>query len=90
MGVFGRIALVVEIVEQADDAPGVDLGGVGDPEPARIRAHGLLDRAAVLAQRVRLRELEQQGLPLGPRDLRHDRPAGGRERRPPAFLPFFY
>ena len=51
--------------------------GVRDPEPARVGAHRLLDAAAVLAQRVPLRELEEQRLGLGARLRQWRWPARG-------------
>ena len=39
--------------------------GSVDPEPAGVGPHRLLDSAGVLAQRVGLRELEEDGLGLG-------------------------
>ncbi len=43
------------------------------PEPARVRPHRFLDAAAVLAERVALRELEEQRLGLGARGTAHGR-----------------
>jgi len=64
--ILGRVPLVVEVVEQPDDTPPFDLVPIGDAEPAGVGAHGLLDRAAVLAERVALGELVQERLGVGP------------------------
>src|SRR5262249_23458405 len=66
-GLLGRVLLVIEVVEQADDAPLLDLRRIGHAVPARVRAHGLLDAAGVLAQRIGLGELveERDGVGAG-------------------------
>ncbi len=60
VGLLGRVLLVVEVVEQADDSPAFDLCRIRDARPPGAGPHGLLDGAAVLAQGVRLRELVQK------------------------------
>src|SRR5438552_7737277 len=67
MRVFRRVLLVIEIVEEPDDAPLLDLRRIREAEPARIGAHGLLHSEGVLAQGVRLRELVQQRQRVGAR-----------------------
>src|SRR5262249_50263983 len=55
-----RVLLVVEVVEEPDDAPALDRLRVDLAEPARVGEHRLLDGAPMLAQRVGLGELEEQ------------------------------
>ena len=55
-GLEVRVALVVEVVHQAGDAPRLLVGF----EPPRIRADGGLDGQHVLAQRVRFGPLAHQ------------------------------
>ena len=78
------MALVVEVVEQAGEAPQLLVLA----EAARVRAHRGLDGQDVLAQGSRLGPLAEEGPGLGARKrLRHGwypSPAPGRARRRPS------
>ena len=77
------MALVVEVVQEAGDAPQLLVLA----EAPRVGAHGRLDRQDVLAERGRLGPLAEEGPGLRARKLeRHGwypSPAPGPDRRPP-------
>ena len=78
VAVLGRVLLVIEVVEEPDDPPPLDLRGIRDAEPLRVGAHGFFDGPPVTPQGIPLSELEEKVLRLLPRGpaavgLRHVR-----------------